>query len=75
MPTPRASESKNADLRQRRADKVRDFLVSCGFDASRLQPIGVGQEHAMAPGEKPLPDQSDRRVAFKVISHPAEASP
>lgn len=67
-------ESKNADLRQRRADKVRDFLVSCGFDSSRLKPIGLAQEHSMTPGEKPLPEESERRVAFKVISHRSEQS-
>ncbi len=68
-------ESKNADLRQRRANKVRDFLVSCGFDSNRLQAIGAGQEHSLAPGGKPLPEESERRVAFKVISHPSAPSP
>ena len=68
-------ESENQDLRQRRANKVRDFLVSCGFDSTRLNPIGIGQEHSLAPGEQPLPEESERRVAFKVISHPSTASP
>ena len=68
-------ESKNVDLRQRRANKVRDFLVSCGFDSSRLKPVGVGGQESEATGEKPLPDQSERRVAFKVISHPAQRLP
>ena len=68
-------ESKNVDLRQRRANKVRDFLVSCGFDSTRLNPIGIGQQHSLAPGEKPLPEESERRVAFKVISQQSEPSP
>jgi outer membrane protein OmpA-like peptidoglycan-associated protein len=68
------SEAKNADLRQRRANKVRDFLVSCGFDSARLKPIGMEQPLNAAAGEKPVPEQSDRRVAFKVVTQPLAAA-
>ena len=59
-------ESKNVDLRQRRADKVRDFLVSCGFDSAGLKPIGV--EEPLKGEEKAVPEQSERRVSFKIVS-------
>jgi OOP family OmpA-OmpF porin len=62
------TESRNADLRQRRANKVRDFLVSCGFEAARLKPMGIEQPFKPAPGDKALPEQSQRRVALKVLT-------
>jgi outer membrane protein OmpA-like peptidoglycan-associated protein len=61
-------ESANVDLRQRRANKVRDFLVSCGFDSAGLKPIGMEQPLKGASGEKAVPQQSGRRVSFKVVS-------
>jgi outer membrane protein OmpA-like peptidoglycan-associated protein len=62
------TEARNADLRQRRANKVRDFLVSCGFEAARLKPIGIEQPFKPGPGDKALPEQSQRRVALKVLT-------
>ena len=61
-------ESKNVDLRERRADKVRDFLVSCGFDSAGLKPIGVEQSLNGTSEEKAVPEQSERRVSFKIVS-------
>jgi outer membrane protein OmpA-like peptidoglycan-associated protein len=58
-----------ADLSRRRAEKVRDFLVSCGFPARMFEPAGKGRRDPV-PGEKPLPEEADRRVEFKVVSHP-----
>lgn len=62
------TESRNADLRQRRANKVRDFLVACGFEAARLKPTGIEQPFKPGPGDKALPEQSQRRVALKVLT-------
>ena len=62
------TETRNADLRQRRANKVRDFLVSCGFEKERLKAISVEQPFKPAPGDKALPEQSQRRVALKVLT-------
>ena len=64
------TESRNADLRQRRANKVRDFLVSCGFEPARLKPIGMEQPFKPGPGDKATPEQAQRRVAFKVMTQP-----
>jgi outer membrane protein OmpA-like peptidoglycan-associated protein len=69
------SESRNADLRQRRANKVRDFLVSCGFEPARLKPIGMEQPFKPGPGDKSTPEQAQRRVAFKVVTQPTTSAP
>jgi outer membrane protein OmpA-like peptidoglycan-associated protein len=63
------TEGQNADLRQRRANKVRDFLVSCGFEPGRFKPMGMEQPFKPGPGDKALAEQSDRRVAFVVVTH------
>ena len=69
------SEARNADLRLRRAIKVRDFLVSCGFEPARLKPIGMEQPSKPAEAEKATPEQSERRVAFKIVTQPSTSSP
>jgi len=61
-------ERNQADLAQRRANKVRDFLVSCGFQSTGLTPIGMPQPLKGAEGEKSVPGQSGGRVSFKVVS-------
>ncbi|HEY1581972.1 MAG TPA: OmpA family protein [Chthoniobacterales bacterium] len=58
------SEARNNALSQRRADAVRDFLVQCGFDSSLFRPMGLGAPPATGV---PTPEQSDRRVALKVV--------
>jgi outer membrane protein OmpA-like peptidoglycan-associated protein len=65
------SETANFDLSRRRAEKVRDFIVSCGFDPAMVEAVGMGQPPKPAPGEKPLPNEAERRAAFKVVSQPA----
>ncbi|HEV2841360.1 MAG TPA: OmpA family protein [Chthoniobacterales bacterium] len=69
------TESRNADLRQRRANKVRDFLVSCGFEPARLKPMGIEQPFKPALGDKATPEQAQRRVAFKVMTQPSVPAP
>ena len=69
------TESRNADLRQRRANKVRDFLVSCGFEPARLKPIGMEQPFKPGPGDKATPEQAQRRVAFKLTTQPSTPAP
>ena len=66
--------ASNTDLSQRRADKVREFLLSCGFDGAMLEAHGKGRREP-TPGEKPLPEEGDRRAELKIISHPIVAKP
>jgi outer membrane protein OmpA-like peptidoglycan-associated protein len=61
-------EQNQPDLGQRRANKVRDFFVSCGFQSSGFKPIGMNQPFNGKDGEKPSPGQSEPRVSFKVVS-------
>jgi len=69
------TENRNSDLRQRRANRVRDFLVSCGFEPERLKAISVEQPFKPAAGDKALPEQSQRRVALKVLTLLSNSSP
>ena len=67
--------AKNADLSRRRAEKVRDFLVSCGFDSAMMRPLGMGEEVKPAPGATPVPEEAERRVSLKVVSRPSPGAP
>jgi hypothetical protein len=67
-------ERNQADLAQRRANKVRDFLVSCGFQSTGFTPVGMPQALKGAEGEKSVPGQSGGRVSLKVVS-PESARP
>jgi OOP family OmpA-OmpF porin len=69
------TETRNADLRQRRANKVRDFLVSCGFEPARMKPIGIEHPFKPGPGDKATPEQSQRRVALKVLTQLSTPAP
>jgi outer membrane protein OmpA-like peptidoglycan-associated protein len=69
------TETRNANLRQRRASKVRDFLVSCGFEPERLKPIGVEQPFKPGPGDKATPEQAQRRVALRVLTQLSTPAP
>ena len=57
-------DTQNVGLSQRRAEAVRDFLVKCGFEPSLFKAMGMG---APPKTETPTPEQSDRRVALKVM--------
>ena len=60
----------NKQLSQRRAEAVKGYLVSRGIDANRLDAVGYGSEHPLAP-DRPE-DPSNRRVEIKDLgeAHP-----
>ena len=64
------SEGANTDLSRRRAEAVRNFLISCGLDGAKMKSQGLGAPPPPAPGEKPQAEQSDRRVALRVMIEP-----
>ncbi len=70
---------KNADLSRRRAEAVNSFLVECGLPAALFKPLAMGAVSAApqdAPAEtKPVGEQAERRVAFRVIPQPISARP
>jgi peptidoglycan-associated lipoprotein len=69
---PRGTEEYNIGLGERRAQAAREFLVSLGVEASRMQTVSYGEEQASGTAEgSPATRPSwayDRRDAFVYIS-------
>jgi outer membrane protein OmpA-like peptidoglycan-associated protein len=63
----RGEESYNLDLSQRRADAVRDFLVSNGIDSTRITARGYGENEAVASNITAAGRQENRRVDVIVL--------
>jgi outer membrane protein OmpA-like peptidoglycan-associated protein len=57
----------NQKLSEKRANAVKDWLVSKGVDASRLTAVGYGQENPIAPNDTKENKQKNRRIEFKRI--------
>lgn len=65
-----SSASFNLKLSQRRANAVKDFLVSKGIDTRRITAVGYGEERPLASND----DEKDgrelnRRVEFQVLGN------
>ncbi len=65
--------SYNQDLSQRRAQSVRDYLVSRGIAADRITAQGFGLTRPIADNASPEGRANNRRVAIVVL--PAGSSP
>jgi outer membrane protein OmpA-like peptidoglycan-associated protein len=61
------SNSSNQKLSQRRAEAVRDWLISKGIDAGKLTAVGYGEEQPFVPNDSPENRQKNRRIEFKRI--------
>ena len=61
------SEAYNLKLSQRRADVVRDYLVSHGISPDRLVTKGYGESDPIASNETPEGRAKNRRVIFVPI--------
>ena len=57
---------KNLDLSQRRADGVKDYLISLGIKASRLEAIGYGQKQPKVPNTSAANKARNRRTEFVI---------
>ena len=57
-----ASDAYNMDLSQRRANAVRDYLISKGIDAGRLTAKGYGESNPIADNETEKGRYMNRRV-------------
>jgi outer membrane protein OmpA-like peptidoglycan-associated protein len=66
----KGSAPYNKQLSLRRAEAVKDYLVSKGIAAGRLDAVGYGSEHLLAP-DRPE-DPSNRRVEIRDLgeAHP-----
>lgn len=52
----------NKVLSQKRADAVRDYLVSKGIDGARIKAVGYGDANPIAPNTTPEGRQKNRRI-------------
>jgi peptidoglycan-associated lipoprotein len=60
----RGTVEYNQALGERRAQAARDYLVSAGIDASRIQIISYGKERPFADGHDESAWQQNRRAHF-----------
>lgn len=58
----------NLDLSKRRAESVKNYMVSKGIDAGRLQTEGVGSNEPVDPAKTNKARAKNRRIEFKLIS-------
>ncbi len=58
----------NKDLSQKRAKSVIDYLVSQGVNATKLTPMGFGQNNPVADNVTELGKFRNRRIEFKVTN-------
>lgn len=57
----------NAELSQRRAEAVRDYLVKKGVETGRLVPVGYGESQPLVEGTDEDSRARNRRVEFKIL--------
>jgi OmpA-OmpF porin, OOP family len=57
----------NKWLSQRRANRVLEFLVRHGIDASRLLAVGYGEEQPLVPNDDERMRELNRRTVFQVV--------
>ena len=58
------SAKSNQKLSQRRADSVKDWLVSKGIDANRITTLGYGEDKPVADNKTKEGKQKNRRIEF-----------
>ena len=61
----RGTEAYNKELGQRRAEAVRDLLISKGVSASQIETVSVGEKNPQASGSGEIVWQQNRRVVLK----------
>lgn len=63
----RGSDSHNIDLSMRRAESVRSFMISKGYDASRISAQGIGRSRPIADNKTAEGRANNRRVEIVVV--------
>jgi outer membrane protein OmpA-like peptidoglycan-associated protein/opacity protein-like surface antigen len=63
----RGTRDHNVELSQRRADSVKNFLVSRGVDPRRIQARGAGPDEPLVPNSSLVGRQKNRRIEFRVL--------
>ncbi len=67
------TDAHNLDLSQRRAESVRAALLARGYDASRVQAVGIGEARPVADNNTAEGRANNRRVEV-IIQPPATAA-
>jgi outer membrane protein OmpA-like peptidoglycan-associated protein len=65
------SDEYNRDLSQRRADSVKNYLVSRGISSDRLNTSGRGENSPVADNDSAAGRQQNRRVEVIINQVPA----
>jgi OOP family OmpA-OmpF porin len=66
------SDAYNLKLSERRAQAVRDFLISQGVSSSQLEARGYGESQPIASNATPEGRAQNRRVVMKVLANPGD---
>ncbi|MES2638535.1 MAG: OmpA family protein [Myxococcota bacterium] len=66
------SDADNIALSQRRAEAVRSFLTTRGYDPSRIRAVGIGEVRPVADNASPEGRANNRRV--EIIVEPASSA-
>jgi len=61
-------DAYNMDLSRRRADSVREFLVSLGVDENRLVTTGYGETSPLVPNQTEVDREKNRRVDLGALA-------
>lgn len=61
------TNEKNLDLSHRRADKIKEIMVSAGIEANRILTAGFGETKPIASNSTPEGKLKNRRVEFRII--------
>jgi outer membrane protein OmpA-like peptidoglycan-associated protein len=65
-----SDDEYNLQLSRRRAEKVREWLVSHGIEAGRLDSSGFGETCPRQPGTSREARADNRRVEFRIVDPP-----
>lgn len=58
----------NMKLSRKRAEAVKDYLVSAGIDESRIGTIGYGPDKPIADNDTKEGQEKNRRIEFRLLS-------
>jgi OOP family OmpA-OmpF porin len=57
----------NVELSKKRADSVKDYLLSKGIEVSRITTRGAGPDEPLEAGDTQAARQKNRRIEFKLV--------